>query len=326
MARRETISQLCLKAGGQLFTKPLRVSAIRPMFKGIAIQRRNQRLADIRGDMTTAYLLRPLAWAGLTETPPSASWLNSSPVLITGLMPLKTGQGHLRIDLVQPLYPGGGQKRAITARVVQKARTHLTCLFEENGESRTAVLQKPDFSWLECCCAELLRRRPVAGPAFHVGGVAVGRPTWEEHLTRVFGNAPEEVLVGATRQSFPVKLGRMPSARAMLMIDRELDPLDSALAVRGHVPREMEDKWFVLFEKGRLLFHRSWTGNLIYDLAASWRGDRLYLGQAYVNRRPAQYSETDDRYDTAILGYLIDVLLRGVPADFPATGQDSASR
>ena len=101
------------------------------------------------------------------------------------------------------------------------------------------------------------------------------------------------------------------------MIDQELEPFDSALVSRGFKPHQMEDKWFILHDKGRLLFRRSWTGILIYDVEAYWRGDRLYLGQAWVNRKPSQYGETDDAYDALLLQYIIDVVLRGVPAEFP---------
>jgi hypothetical protein len=110
----------------------------------------------------------------------------------------------------------------------------------------------------------------------------------------------------------------MPKQRTLVMIDQELQPFDSVLVVRGFKPHQMEDKWFVIYENGRLLFRRSWTGNLIYDVEACWRGDRLYLGSAWVNRSASQYGETDDHYDAALLRYLFDVVLRGVPAEFPA--------
>ena len=70
-------------------------------------------------------------------------------------------------------------------------------------------------------------------------------------------------------------------------------------------------------EGDRLLFRRSWTGILIYDVEAYWRANRLYLGAVRVNRNVKQYTETDDAYDKALLQYLIDVILRGVPAEFP---------
>jgi hypothetical protein len=87
----------------------------------------------------------------------------------------------------------------------------------------------------------------------------------------------------------------------------------------------MEDKWFIYYENGRILFRRSWTGILVYDLEAYWRGDRLYLGQAWVNRKEEQYSETNDRHDEMLLQYIIDVVLRGVSATFPAQSANDQS-
>jgi len=57
-----------------------------------------------------------------------------------------------------------------------------------------------------------------------------------------------------------VKLGLMPAERALLMLNKEHEPLDSVLVARGCKPHEMEDKWFIVFEKGRLHFQGSWTG------------------------------------------------------------------
>ncbi|MCP5385465.1 MAG: hypothetical protein H6916_01430 [Novosphingobium sp.] len=267
--------------------------------------------------MNSFYMLQPGRWTGLTEFPPKPGWPGSSPALVTGVQPLKTGLGQLQIDIVQPLFPGGGRRRRIIAKVVQKTPMHITCLFKEGNESRTAIMAEPNFAWLDSCCPELQTRRPLAGPAFIIDGECIGAPSWEEYLAQVFGDDHDEVLCGANKKSFQVKLGRMPTQRTQLMIDQELEPFDSALVSRGFKPHQMEDKWFILHDKGRLLFRRSWTGILIYDVEAYWRGDRLYLGQAWVNRKPSQYGETDDAYDALLLQYIIDVVLRGVPAEFP---------
>ncbi len=74
----------------------------------------------------------------------------------------------------------------------------------------------------------------------------------------------------------------------------------------------------VYMERGRLLFRRSWTGILIYEIEAAWRDDQLYLGQVRVNRDPEQYGEIDDDYDRRLLIYLIVVVLLGEHAPFPA--------
>jgi hypothetical protein len=96
------------------------------------------------------------------------------------------------------------------------------------------------------------------------------------------------------------------------------------MIARGYVAREMEEKWFVHLEDGRLLFRRSWTGHLIYAVEAGWQGDRLRLGAVTVNRDPEQYKNTDDDQDRRTLDWLIKVVLLGERADYPAqTGTPS---
>jgi hypothetical protein len=89
------------------------------------------------------------------------------------------------------------------------------------------------------------------------------------------------------------------------------------MIARGFVPTAMEEKWFIYMEADRLLFRRSWTGFLIYDVETTWRGDQLQLGEVRVNRDPEQYKETDTDYDHQLLSYLIAVVLLGEHAPFP---------
>ena len=42
--------------------------------------------------------------------------------------------------------------------------------------------------------------------------------------------------------------------------------------LRGNIPGEMEDKWFVYVDGDEVFFHRSWTGHLIF-WAVLERGD-----------------------------------------------------
>jgi hypothetical protein len=58
--------------------------------------------------MNSYYMLRPGNWAGLSETPVRPGWLGSSPVLITGVKPLKTGLGQLRVDSSLCIPAAGG--------------------------------------------------------------------------------------------------------------------------------------------------------------------------------------------------------------------------
>jgi hypothetical protein len=62
----------------------------------------------------------------------------------------------------------------------------------------------------------------------------------------------------ATRHDW--KIEPMPEARAAIPYTRVFDPAEHARLIRGIVPEEMEDKWFVFYEAPWLWFHPSWTG------------------------------------------------------------------
>jgi hypothetical protein len=109
----------------------------------------------------------------------------------------------------------------------------------------------------------------------------------------------------------------MPARHSSFSLGQAYDRFDSWMIARGFVPTAMEEKWFIYMDRGRLLFRRSWTGILIYDVEATWHDDQFYLGQVRVNRDPEQYRETDDDYDRRVLIYLIAVALLGEPAPFP---------
>lgn len=87
--------------------------------------------------------------------------------------------------------------------------------------------------------------------------------------------------------------------------------------MRGLIPEQMEDKWFIYYEKGWLHFHRSWTGYCIYQVQFQERNSTIEVAQILVSRDPEQYRESSDEYDLLLLMYLIDGLLLGKAADFP---------
>lgn len=56
----------------------------------------------------------------------------------------------------------------------------------------------------------------------------------------------------------------------------------------GHIPEEMEDKWFVFFEQDWLYFHRSWTGICIYALRLECTPNGVRVVDAWANRDEGQ--------------------------------------
>ena len=92
------------------------------------------------------------------------------------------------------------------------------------------------------------------------------------------------------------KIEPMPDARAAIAYTRGFDSTEHTRLIRGIVPEEMEDKWFVFYEASWLWFHRSWTG---FGISAE------------------QYRETDDAYDSEVLSFLVERLLLGRGVRFP---------
>ena len=128
----------------------------------------------------------------------------------------------------------------------------------------------------------------------------------------------------ATRESWETK--PLPEARARIAYERSFDAAELARVARGVVPEEMEDKWFVFYEAPWLWFHRSWTGVAIYGVRLRAEGEGGVVEEAWVNRDPAQYRETDDAHDIALLSFLVERLLLGRDVPFPIRGDVPAEK
>jgi hypothetical protein len=122
-------------------------------------------------------------------------------------------------------------------------------------------------------------------------------------------------MAPATRASW--KTQPMPEARASIPYERAFDAAEHERVTRGIVPEQMEDKWFVFHEGPWLWFHRSWTGVAIYAVKLRITDTGSAVEEAWANRSPEQYRETDDVHDAAILSYLVERLLLGHDARFP---------
>ena len=57
----------------------------------------------------------------------------------------------------------------------------------------------------------------------------------------------------------------------------------------GHVPVDMDDRWFIYFEDGWLHFHRSWTGAHIFALRLDGCPAGVRVVDAWASRDPDQY-------------------------------------
>jgi hypothetical protein len=112
----------------------------------------------------------------------------------------------------------------------------------------------------------------------------------------------------ATRGSW--KNSPLSSLRAQLQLDRTFSQAEFEALRAGHVPFDMDDKWFVFMEDERLHLHRSWTGNCIYEVQLASSGEGYRITEAWVTRDASVYKSQGDEKDGALLGTLLDQLAR----------------
>ena len=98
----------------------------------------------------------------------------------------------------------------------------------------------------------------------------------------------------------------LPAARATLTCDRSYSADEFERLKEGHVPEEMEDKWFAFYEEPWLYLHRSWTGFGIFQVRFEPTGKGARVAEAMVSRDPEQYASTDDISDSLLLALLLD--------------------
>lgn len=102
----------------------------------------------------------------------------------------------------------------------------------------------------------------------------------------------------------------MPDRRDPLPLRLELSWEEMGRVAAGHLPQEMEDKWFVLFEHPWLSFHRSWTGFCIYRVRWAEFAGRWSVAESWVNRDPQQYTGTDVGWDVRLIRHLLHSYFR----------------
>ena len=103
----------------------------------------------------------------------------------------------------------------------------------------------------------------------------------------------------------------MPEEHETFFISRAISPEQMEILRRGHVPVEMEDKWFWYMEGDTLFAHRSWSGYCIFRIDFSSAGDH----RVTVNRDIRQYACTSIEEDRDTLNELLDWWTRS-PYDY----------
>jgi hypothetical protein len=132
-------------------------------------------------------------------------------------------------------------------------------------------------------------------------------------MIRLFTVTPDDRFGSERAPIASWKTHPAPARREDLGFSGTLTQTETEALKRGFIPREMEDKWFICFDGGWLLFYRSWTGYCIYGLRLDATPDGMMVTDSWVNRDPEQYRGTDIEDDRKLVRHLIDELLLDRP-------------
>lgn len=99
----------------------------------------------------------------------------------------------------------------------------------------------------------------------------------------------------------------MPMERTEIELGLPITADEFDTLAAGHVPRAMEDHWFMYFDGEAFCFHRSWTGICVFKVhvAHSESGDGYVLSSVTANRDRSQYSQTSDDSDRTMVRILV---------------------
>lgn len=109
-------------------------------------------------------------------------------------------------------------------------------------------------------------------------------------------------LNGKVAEKGDWKITEMPEEHDCFILHRHLNGLQMEALRRGHIPEQMEDKWFWYMEGDTLFAHRSWTGFCIYRI--DFKPDDKHL--VTVSRDKEQYSCTSIEEDACKINDLLN--------------------
>ena len=107
----------------------------------------------------------------------------------------------------------------------------------------------------------------------------------------------------ATKDSW--KNEPMPDKHTVIPMDVTIPKAAMSLVKCGHIPRAMEDHWFMYCDENTIRYYRSWSGICIYVAKYEMDGDVCHITELTVNRDPEQYGGTDDDHDKALFMALL---------------------
>lgn len=76
----------------------------------------------------------------------------------------------------------------------------------------------------------------------------------------------------------------------LLFTDKQFSKL-----IKGFIPQQMEDKWFIYYENEWLYFHRSWTGYGIYKAKLNKVNEGYSIKEFWAERNQEKY-QNEEQY------------------------------
>ena len=111
-------------------------------------------------------------------------------------------------------------------------------------------------------------------------------------------------ITAATRTSW--KTLPIPNQREHFPLPLHFSDAEGERLRLGHVPKDMDDKWFIFFEDGWLYFHRSWTGHCIYGVQLDGSPSGVRVVDAWASREREEYNSPGLDTDIRMVQQLID--------------------
>lgn len=80
---------------------------------------------------------------------------------------------------------------------------------------------------------------------------------------------------------------------------------DGEQIIRGHIPKDMDDKWFIFFENGWLYFHRATTGSCIFGVRLDGSPLGVRVTSAWASRDTEHYRSIGVAEEKSLIEQLI---------------------
>lgn len=96
----------------------------------------------------------------------------------------------------------------------------------------------------------------------------------------------------------------MPEKNTQFTIKRKFSKSEIERLKRGHLPEEMEDRWFYYYEDGKEYIYRSWSGICVYIVEFNFKNNKHTVT---ANRDENQYNNTDIEEDVETINEILNV-------------------